>query len=440
MDKKAIEELNKLPDDPQIVDALKVGLKDREVRAQLAEALNHCGLKDDARIIVASLLQTDRSERGKRSEREAKEVRDVNIEALRLDDIHEADERWYTLAEYERTYSVPLSLLKAGAASHRLLVAYFHGGEPYVRDALVRVWLRPARPGTTASGEHYLPPEVEPIRERFLDYLVAAAAVGNVTDEERTRITSAVLHAFSLVLTQDEAEAVVKVFCPLLMTQTLSAPSQQPTAVGFAPAIKPVKRVGRGQHGGRSQGLTPKEKREEDDAIRKQARWLAKFNRPERLRIAQRAQRVGGGVPGGMFPEQYAVWCLENGFNPQTGEDVKDTYRRGRPPLVDYYPHLPNFYQPGLKGETEQQLKDSIHCLIRQAKLRWLEAAVDSLSDLKFWNLADNEDTDRITAAMRRSWLEDYAPKFSGPRIPQNPRRPNRAQAPRQDGRRRSRF
>jgi len=348
--------------------------------------------------------------------------------------------RWFTLESYARTYGVPLDVLKADAANHRLLVTYFHGGEPYVRDALVRVWLRPTRPGTTASGEPYLPPEVEPIRERFLDYLVAAAAVGNVTDEERTRVTSAVLHAFSLVLTQDEAEAVVKVFSPLLMTQTLSAPSQQPTAVGFAPAIKPVKRVGRGHYGSRSQGLTPKEQREEDDAIRKQARRLAKSNRPNRLRIAQRALHVGGGVPGGMFPEQYAVWCLENGFNPQTGEDVKDTYSRGRPPLVDYYPHLPDFYQPGYKGETEQQLKDSIHWLIRQAKLRWLEAAVDSLSDLRFWNLADNEDADRITAAMRRSWLEDYAPKFSGPRIPQNPCRPNRAQAPRQDGRRRSRF
>jgi len=350
------------------------------------------------------------------------------------------DSRWFTLESYARTYGVPLDLLEADAASHRLLVAYFHGGEPYVRDALVRVWLRPARPGTTASGEHYLPPEVEPIRERFLDYLVAAAAVGNVTDEERTRITSAVLHAFSLVLTQDEAEAVVKVFCPLLMTQTLSAPSQQLTAVGFAPAIKPVKRVGRGQHGGRSQGLTPNEQREEDAAIRAHATRLAKFNRPNRLRIAQRALSVGGGVPGGMFPEQYAVWCLENGFNPQTGEDVKDTYSRGRPPLVDYYPHLPDFYQPGYKGETEQQSRESIYWLVRQAKLRWLEAAVYSLSDRKFWNLADNEDADRITAAMRRSWLEDYAPKFSGPRIPQNPRRPNRAQVPRQDGRRRSRF
>lgn len=357
------------------------------------------------------------------------------------------DSRWFTLESYARAYGVDVRLLKAGAASHRLLVVYFHGGIPHVRTALVRVWLRPTRPGTTASGEPYLPPEVEPIRERFLDYLVAAAAVGNVTDEERTRVTSAVLHAFSLVLTRDEADAVVKVFSPLLMTQTLSAPSQQPTTVGFAPAIKPVKRVGRGQHGSTSQGLTPKEQQEEDAALRAHATRLAKFNRPQRLRIAQRARDTGGGVPGGMFPEQYAVWCLENGFNPQTGEDVKDTYSRGRPPLVDYYPHLPDYYQPGYKGETEQQSRESFYWLVRQAKLRWLEAAVDSLADLKFWNLTDNRNAERITAEIRRSWLDDYAPKFSGPRLPPHspndrlsPRRPESGQAPRQDGRRRPRF
>ena len=357
------------------------------------------------------------------------------------------DSRWFTLDSYARAYGVPPSLLKAGAASHRLLVTYFHGGEPYVRDELVRVWLRPPRPGTTASGEHYLPPEVEPIRERFLDYLVAAAVVGNVTDEERTRITSAVLHAFSLVLTQDEAEAVVKVFSPLLMTQTLSAPSQQPTTVVFAPAIKPVKRVGHRQHGGRSQGLTPEEKREEDADIRAQATQLAKFNRPQRLRIAQRARDAGGGTRAGMFPDHYAVWCLENGFNPQTGEDVKDTYSRGRPPLADYYPHLSDCYQRGYKGETEQQSKDSIHWLVRQAKLRWLEAAVDSLADQEFWGLMHNDNAERITAEIRRSWLDDFAPKFSGPRLPPGPpsdrrerRRTESGQEARQDGRRRSRF
>jgi len=148
-------------------------------------------------------------------------------------------------------------------------------------------------------------------------------------------------------------------------------------------------------------------------AIRAQATRLAKFNRPNRLRIAQRARDTGGGVRAGMFPEQYAVWCLENGFNPQTGEDVKHMYSRGRPPLVDYYPHLPDYYQPGYKGETEQQLKDSIHWLIRQAKLRWLEAAVDSLADLEFWGLTGNRDAAYITAEMRRNWLNEFDPSFS---------------------------
>jgi len=74
MDKKAIEKLNKLPEDPQLLAALQVGVKDETMRTALNAALYDKRLTNpQARITIASLLQLYRDEQERTAQKSTRD-------------------------------------------------------------------------------------------------------------------------------------------------------------------------------------------------------------------------------------------------------------------------------------------------------------------------------------------------------------------------------
>jgi hypothetical protein len=122
----------------------------------------------------------------------------------------------------------------------------------------------------------------------------------------------------------------------------------------------------------------------------------------KRYAVARRARDSGD-----MDDTTFAIWALENRFDPATGRRLSP-----KPGLEECYAMVPLFAEFHRRaGSTAEEKRVSYRLTARGARLAWLRAAVASLEDPRFWKLRYVKDeAQAVTDEMRRLWLGEFLP------------------------------
>ena len=370
----------------------------------------------------------------------------------KLDDIHDNDEHWYTPAEYERTYGVPATSLKDGLTNGTLYAPMFYNGQPYTRHALVKMWQTPVRSGTFAAGDGRWPMKIQFLCDRFLQYIAAATILTATTDEQRqelreaeARIIKALEHVIHRTLTTTEAEHAITTllvhFNAMLPAGPKDAVKDNSRGHPFKQSLRVASTPRVNQRDFSSSLITQEVNEQAYNRI---------SNKERRFKIAKRGlqayfdDRAPVGYPGHplsklhellpsgtirigpppsiatirelrvprpsgdtdyqrqIAPEHYVIWCLESGWSPRTEQRQNPL---SRDEILAYMPLIFGHSD----GDREWWMME-YYGARRIARIGWLRQAVESLSDLEFWDFNDKVDAEVIGRAMRTLWRKEYNP------------------------------
>jgi len=423
MDKKAIEKLNKLPEDSQLLAALQVGVKDEAMRTALDAVLYDKRLTNpQARIIVASLLQLYRDEQKRKAQESSRDGK-VRVRA------HLNETTTYTFVEPTRRRKKRLHRLERlsiedmaatiGIAAQDLHEWAERGDLELFPDGttnLFYVW----ECATQAMGTPS--PDVKHIVAQMHAYATPRLYEGGIPEEAMAQFDH-ILHRIRRA-NATQAQAMVHAL------RTTSAPVtgrvEPMTTRGRIPGDMADRLVRRWTRTRVNEGVY----RITHDRTRKYALACIAFLGTRRPPTD--VQRHGDGYIN------LTIWCLEHDYHPDTG-----VYQRCR----DLRDRLPFLYACGLLHEGQRDEVNVAKVLYKvwkgNANRAYAILERQSLTNASFrrafWKLDDDgngdavppeigdvitpEIGDAIAHEIDRRHADDRAPEIGGRRRPQQRRR-----------------
>ena len=415
MDKKAIEKLNGLPDDPQLLAALQVGVKDDAMRTALDAALYDKRLTNpQARITIASLLQLYRDEQERKAQTSTRDAK-VRVRA-HLKETTSSMHTEPTRRRKKKLYRLERLSIDAMAAVIGIAAQDLHEwvdrGDletfPDGTTSLFQVWECATRAMGTPS------PAVAHIVAQIHAYATPLLYEGPVPEEAMAQ-SDHILHRIRRG-NATQARAIVHAL------RTTSAPVT-----------------------GRVEPMTTRGRIPGDIADRLVRQWTRTHVNEEVYRITHDrarkyalaciafhgtrqpptdAQRHGPGYI------KLTIWCLEHDYHPDTGmyqycHDLRD--------------RIPFLYACGLLHEGQQDEIKVAKALYKpwrsSANRAYALLERQSLTDTKvryaFWKIDDDgngdavvhEIGDAVAHEIDRRHGDDRAPEIGGRRRPQQRRR-----------------